>query len=212
MPSIRALPRWQLPKPHSRLSDHDFDPIFYLISMTEVKRSERRGVSPSQLARKILCRAYLPEEFPRGLAGLHLRWRHSDETIGVQRQLFAKGCCVVGVELQANGGRLDILAITPDGRKIAVEVKSHRGEFRELDKIQAALYWTPEFDCVAVANRHEMEIMTPEFVQEVRTAANITCECLGKQPELAASTFTPHPDVCATCRNLRCPYFSREED
>jgi hypothetical protein len=44
-------------------------------------------------------------------------------------------------------------------------------------------------------------------VQEVRTSANITRECLDKQPELAAVSFTPHPDVCSTCRNLRCLFF-----
>ena len=176
--------------------------------MKAVEASERRRIPPSQLARKILCKAYLPEEFPRGLAGLHLRWKHSDEMIGVLRLLYSEEWVVIGVELPSNGGRLDILAVAPDQRKIAVEVKSHRGELRELDKIQAALYWAPQFDCMAVANRHEISIMTPQFVQEVRTAANTTRECLDKQPELAAVSFTPHTDVCATCRNLRCPYFS----
>lgn len=183
----------------------------YFCCMTAVRMSERRGISPSQLARKILCKAYLAEEFPRGLTGLHLRWRHSDEMIGVLRLLLARGFCVDGVELQSNGGRLDIFATAPDQRKIAIEVKSHRGEFRELDKIQAALYWTPQFDCVAVANRHAIEIMSPQFVQEVRTTANIIRERLQQQPELAAVSFTPHPDACAACQNPRCPYFSGRE-
>jgi hypothetical protein len=176
--------------------------------MKAVEASEGRRISPSQLARKILCKAYLPEKFPSGLTGLRLRWRHSDEMIGVLRLLFAEGSCVLGVEVPTNGGRVDIVARASDQRKIAVEVKSHRGDFRELDKIQAALYWSPQFDCVAVANRHGISIMSPQFVQEVRTLANITRECLGKQPQLAAVSFTPHPDVCATCQNLRCPYLS----
>ena len=52
---------------------------------------------------------------------MRLRWKHSDEMIGVLRLLFAAEYVVIGVELPANGGRLDILAIAPDQRKIVIE-------------------------------------------------------------------------------------------
>jgi hypothetical protein len=174
--------------------------------MAAIESSNRRRVSPSKLAPKLLCRAYEPSEFPQGSEGERLRWKHSDEIVRVIKQLIETSYEILGVEVTANRGRVDLLVRSPEGRQIAVEVKSHRGNIREVDKIQAALYWTPQFNEIAVANRRTVLFLTADFVQEVRAAGDIAQEALNSQPEMTAVSFTPHQDVCRTCSNDRCPY------
>lgn len=137
-----------------------------------------------------------------------MRWKHSDEMKYVIKHLLEAQFQTLGIETPANGGRIDIIAKAPDGRTVGVEVKSHKGELRELDKIQAALYFSPQFDGIAVANRRTILMLTPQYVQEVRTAANIVEEALEKQPELARPSYTPHPDICRLCQNYHCPHLN----
>jgi Holliday junction resolvase-like predicted endonuclease len=174
--------------------------------MTGKETPNRRRLPPSKLAPKILCKAYVPSEFPIGREGERLRWKHSDEMVGVAKHLLESDFQLTSFEAPLNGGRIDLVVRAPDGQKVGVEVKSHRGELRELDKIQGALYWTPQLDRIAVANRRAMLFLTPEYVGEVKTAGNMTAEFLEKQPDLASVTYTPHKDVCRTCRNRDCPY------
>lgn len=136
-----------------------------------------------------------------------MRWKHSDEMVRVIKRLLEAGYRILGVEVPANGGRIDLLAKSPSEQRIGFEVKSHAGEIRELDKIQAALYWSTQLDIVAVANRRTIVLLTPEYVQGIRRAGNVTQEFLERQPGLALASCTPHADVCRTCRNQQCPYF-----
>jgi len=136
-----------------------------------------------------------------------LRWKHSDEMVSVVKHLLEAGYQILGVEVPVNGGRIDLLAKSRGEQRIGFEVKSHQGEIRELDKIQAALYWVSQLDIVAVANRRTILLLTPDYVQDIRTAGNVTQEFLEKQPGLASASYTPHADVCRTCRNQQCPYF-----
>ena len=124
----------------------------------------------------------------------------------VMKRMLETGFQILAVEAPVNSGRIDLLAKAPDERKIGVEVKSHQGELRELDKIQGALYWLPQLDGIAVANRRTILLLTPNYVQEVRTAGKVTEEFLEKQPDLASASYTPHEDVCRTCQNHHCPY------
>jgi len=174
--------------------------------MIDAKASKRRGLSPSLKAKKILCKGYEPSEFPKGREGDRLRWKHSDEMKCVMKKLLKDGYQILDVEAPANGGRIDLVAKATDGRIVGVEVKSHRGELKEVDRIQAALYYSPQLETVAVANRYYFEILSAEYVQEVRVAAHITEEFLETQPDLARVSFTPHIDVCGTCSNGLCLY------
>lgn len=178
----------------------------YFSYMTTIEWSKRRRLSPSKCAPKILCKAYEAKEFPDGLKGQLLRLKHADEVLGTSKRLLSEGYVMLAIEVPANGGRIDLLVKAPDGRKIAVEVKRRYREFKELDKIQAALYWSSQMDAVAIASRHTTLLLTPDHVQEIRTAAHFTQEFLDTQPELARVTFTPHPDVCTICKNDLCPH------
>ena len=129
--------------------------------MTSIESSKRRKLSPSKLAPKLLCRAYEPSDFPKGGEGDRLRWKHSDEMKYVLKHMLKDGFQVLDIEAPVNRGRIDIIAKAPDGRTLGVEVKSHKGEPRELDKIQAALYFSPQFDGIAVANRRTILMLTP---------------------------------------------------
>jgi Holliday junction resolvase-like predicted endonuclease len=124
----------------------------------------------------------------------------------VIKRMLEAGFQILGIESPANGGRIDIIAKAPDDRTIGVEVKTHQGELRELDKIQAALYFSTKLDRIAAANRRTILMLLPEYVQEVRTAAKIVEETLEKQPELGRTCYTPHPDVCRLCQSHHCPY------
>jgi len=136
-----------------------------------------------------------------------LCWKHSDEMVRVIKHLLEAGYRILGVEVPANGGRIDLLAKSPSEQRIGFEVKSHAGEIRELDKIQAALYWVSQLDIVAVANRRTMVLLPRDYVQDIMTAGNATQESLEKPPGSALASCTPHADVCRTCRNQQCPYF-----
>jgi hypothetical protein len=177
--------------------------------MTTIRPSTRRRLPPSKKALKILCKAHESKEFPKGPEGDWLRWRHGDEVRAVIKKLLRANYKIRSTEVSANGGRVDLLVSAPDERTIAVEVKPRKGEFRELDKIQGALYWTPQFDAVAIASRHSMLVLTPDYVQEVRIASHVTDQFMETQPELARVSFTPHPDVCWTCINELCPQRGR---
>ena len=122
----------------------------------------------------------------------------------VMKQILENGFRILDIEAPVNGGRIDIIAEAPDSRTVGVEVKAHQGELREVDKIQAALYFSPQLEGIAVANRRDLQMLTVNYLQEVRVAAHITQESLDTQPELSRVTFSPHPDVCRTCTNYLC--------
>jgi len=176
----------------------------YFSSMTEVNLFKRRRLSPSQTAKKLLCKAYEPTEFPAGREGERLRWKHSDTTIHVMKKMLSDGYQILEIEARANGGRIDLIGKAPDGLVVGVEVKSHGGALREVDRIQCALYFSPQLDAVAVANRYNFEVLTTGFIQEVRVAAHVVLEFLATQPDLARVSFSPHSDVCGTCDNSLC--------
>jgi hypothetical protein len=127
----------------------------------------------------------------------------------VMKKMLRDGYQILDLEASANGGRIDIVGKAPDGRTFGIEVKSHRGDLKEVDKVQGALYFSPQFEAVAVANRYNFEILSAEYIQEVRVAAHITQEILDTQPDLARVSFTPHLDVCRTCANCLCLYRER---
>jgi hypothetical protein len=125
------------------------------------------------------------------------------------------GYRLMEVERGGNGYRIDLLfeAIST-GRKRLDEVKSSR-TIREVHCIQAALYATLHLhtivDEIAVSNREKDEILSSEFIDDVRRRAEITREFLENNVEAAASRYTPHKDVCYTCANEACPFLVRDE-
>jgi Holliday junction resolvase-like predicted endonuclease len=120
------------------------------------------------------------------------------------KQMLEDRLGILDIEAPVNGGRVDIIAKAPDARTVGVEVKAHQGELREVDKVQAALYFSPQLQAIAVANRRKLQMLTADYLQEVRVAAHITQEFLDAQPELARVAFTPHRDLCRTCANYLC--------
>jgi hypothetical protein len=82
-------------------------------------------------------------------------------------------------------------------------VKSSR-EITEADRIQAALYWSPQYDEVVVSNGQTDVLLTVDYIQEVRAAARMVTELLDTQPGLAASRFTPHASARRFCSNRAC--------
>jgi hypothetical protein len=170
--------------------------------------------SPSLLARKILCSAYVPAPFNQE-DRFRFQALHAIAMIRVIARHIRSGYRLTDIERRGKGYIVDLLfqAIS-SGIKRLDEVKSSR-TIREVHRIQAALYATLHLhtivDEIAVSNREKDEILSSEFIDDVRRRAEITREFLENNVEAAASRYTPHEDVCYTCANEACPFLVRDE-
>jgi hypothetical protein len=177
--------------------------------MTTVQPCHRPRLPPSKLAPKILCSAYEPRPFPEGKEGELLRGRHAFAQSWTIKRHLRLSYTLFDIDLPEDGKRIDLVFLSPEGKMRICEVKSHK-QIREVDKIQAALYWSPKYDEVVVSTPDIDLILTIDYIREVRTAANITQEFLNSQPQLAASRHSPHPDVCRICGRTCPPATSRK--
>jgi len=174
--------------------------------------SRPMGLSPSLLARKILCMGYVPTPF-RESDRLKFHGLHAMTTLRVIARHLQLGYRLMRVEQSGGGYRIDLLfeAIST-GRKRLNEVKSSK-TIREVHRIQAALYAAlplhMNIDEIAVSNREIDEVLSPDFVEEVQRRAQFTRQLLMADPVAAATTYTPHEDCCYTCGNSGC-YFQLE--
>lgn len=166
-------------------------------------------LSPSLLARKILCAAYVPKPF-----GEEERFRfqtlHAFAIIKVIARHLKSGYRLTAIEQRGRGYTIDLMfeAIST-GRKRLNEVKSSK-TIREVHRIQAALYAGPPIhgnvDEVVVSIKEKDEILSSNFIEDVHRRAEATREMLVKHPCEAAIRYTPHNDVCYTCGNTVCPF------
>ena len=166
-------------------------------------------LSPSLLARKILCVAYVPKPF-----GEQERFRfqtlHAFSMIKVIARHLRSGYRLTGIEQRGRGYIIDLMfeAIST-GRKRLNEVKSSK-TIREVHRIQAALYaGLPihrNIDEVVVSNKENDEILNSYFIEDVHRRAEITRKILESDPDAAATRYTPHEDICYTCANPDCPF------
>jgi len=170
---------------------------------------EPQRLSPSLLARKILCVAYVPKPF-----GEEDRFRfqilHAFSMIKVIARHLRSGYRLTDIERRGNGYRIDLLfeAIST-GRKRLDEVKSSR-TIREVHRIQAALYATlprhTNVDEIAVSNKETDEVLSSDFIERVQRQVQLTRQLIISDPMGAAIRYTPHEDCCYTCGNTACPF------
>jgi hypothetical protein len=162
---------------------------------------------PSLLAKKILCLAYVPAPFDKKEL-LKFLGLHAMSMIKVLKRYYrTKLWILLSPEHARSGCRVDLLLLNVLTLTVRmVEVKSAR-VLRDVFKIQAAL----EFPCsgadeVAVSNGETEELLRQSFIEETLAKKKKVEETLAKDPEGAARTYTPHPDACYTCANMRCPF------
>jgi hypothetical protein len=164
---------------------------------------------PSLLAKKILCSAYLPSPFDKE-SRFRTQAFHANAMVRVIARLLKLGYNLRSVERGGNGFRIDLLFETPIGaRTRLVEVKGSK-QIREVHKIQAALYIHANVDAdeIAVSNREVDEVLSEEFIEDVRKRAKATIVFLKNEPLRASVTYTKHPDACYTCANTDCPFLA----
>jgi hypothetical protein len=159
---------------------------------------------PSLLARKILCTAYVGAPFNSQTAW-KLQTLHSAAALRVIVRHLKEGFKLAEIEKRGTGFRIDLVFSKPAVGTRIVEVKS-ANKLREIHKIQASLYPKDQYDEVVVSTRNEDHLLTAEFIDSARERARRTREMLSKNPEKAATSYTPHPDVCYTCANEACPF------
>jgi len=159
---------------------------------------------PSLLSRKMLCSAYVPAPFAE-TERFRFQAFHAMTVVKVVRRHLKLGYRLLALEHFENGARIDISFETPEGRRRMNEVKSAKN-LNEVHFNQAALYWSPHWDEVAVSNGEKDVILTEDQIRRVQHRAEITRQLLISRPDLAASTFTPNEAVCGTCVNYQCPF------
>jgi hypothetical protein len=172
--------------------------------MTTVSISK---LSPSNLARLILCPAYIGAPFDPE-SRLKFQGLHAIAVLRVIARHIKQGFLLKSLERRGRGFRIDLEFQKPDGKIRIHEVKSAR-ELSEVHRIQAALYWeNGRCDEVVLSNGTTDEVLASEYIEEVRRRAEATRRLLRDSPERAANSFTPNPCVCRTCTNHRCPFLS----
>ena len=161
-------------------------------------------LTPSLLARKILCTAYMPAPFGQGERLVFLGL-HAMTVVKVIARHLRMGYRLRSVERGGKGYRIDLLFDGDSGRTRIVEVKSSK-QMKEVHRIQAALYPHASADEIVVSNRETDEVLTPDFIEQTHRQAELTRQLLAGNPTLASTTYTPHHDICYTCANLSCPF------
>jgi hypothetical protein len=170
-------------------------------------------VSPSLLARKILCMGYVPAPF-READRLKFQGLHAMATIRVIARHLQLGYRLMEVERGGGGYRIDLLFESiSTGRRRLNEVKSSK-TIREVHRIQAALYAAlavhMNIDEIAVSNKEIDEILSSDFIEEVERRAQFTRQLLITDPVTATSTYTAHEDCCYICENRSCPFLQTQ--
>jgi len=165
-------------------------------------------LSPSLLARKILCPAYVSAPLG-GPTRFRFQALHALALITVIGRYLKSGYNLLAVGIGGRRYRIDLLFEEAlSARKRLVEVKSSK-KIREVHKIQAALYANKvAADEIVVSNCESDEILSLEFIQRIQERAKWTDQFLTDDPVRAASNYTPHPDVCSICANSMCPFLS----
>jgi len=170
------------------------------------KTHPEKQLSPSQLAKLILCLAYVAGPFNEG-ERLRFLGFHARAALNVIKSYLKKGWILVAVEHSGNGFRIDLLFRHPtSGIVRLVEVKTAK-RIREVFKIQAALYFSLSgADEAVVSNGVIEEVLTPAFIERTLAQAKNTLQVLTSNPLVAARTFTPHEDACYTCAAKTCSF------
>ena len=175
-----------------------------------MRAASRIWPPPSLLSRKILCTAYVGAPFNSQTAW-KLQTLHSATALRVIARHLKEGFKLDSIERRGTGFRIDLVFVKPTVGTRIVEVKS-ANKLREVHKLQASLYSNDQYNEVVVSNRHQDIIISPEFICEARNRAQRTREILAKNPEKAAVSYTPHPDVCSTCANESCPFIGLNKE
>lgn len=168
-------------------------------------------LSPSRLARLILCPAYIAAPFDEENR-LKFQGLHAIAVLRVIARHIRQGFRLQSLEKRGNGFRVDLEFLGADGRLRVSEVKSAR-ELSEVHRIQAALYCQDgNYDEVVLSNR-AMDVLLPrEYIEEVRRQAEATKQLLKNNPEQAAISFRPNACVCRICANYSCPFLPEKMD
>jgi len=172
-------------------------------------RTNTLALSPSLLAKKIICPAYVPAPF-NNASRLKFLGLHAMAVVQVIARHLSNGYLLKSVERGGRGFRIDLLFQDSSGKFRVSEVKS-AGTLKESHRIQAALYLTSirsEFDEVevVVSNSKTDEFLSLDFINEVTVRAEATRRLLETSPELAATTYRPNQDCCSICDNRVCPF------
>jgi hypothetical protein len=159
---------------------------------------------PSLLSRKMVCSAYLPAPFTDD-DRFRFQALHAVTVVKVIRRHLRLGYRLLALEHREKGARIDIWFETPLGRMRMNEVKSAKN-LNQAHINQAALYWTPAWDEVAVSNGDRDILLSIDQVRDIQKQAEIVRELLTNQPDLAAATFNSNSAVCNSCANVGCPF------
>ena len=162
-------------------------------------------LSPSYLAKLIICPAYVPSAF-NAQDRFRFQALHAITVLRVIARHIRQGFQLKSIERRGSGFRVDLEFLAADGRLRASEVKSAR-EFTEVHRIQAALYLRQgNYDEVVLSNGTSDLALPREHIQEIHRQAEATRQVLRDNPEQAAVMFRPNSCVCRICANDRCPY------
>jgi len=165
----------------------------------------RLRISPSILARKIVCPAYVAAPFQKNDRFL-FQALHAMAVLKVLRRHLKLGYRLKSIEKRGHGFRIDLSFISPSGRIRVNEVKSAK-QLGEVHRIQAALYYWGEGCDEVVLSNGDVDIVLPEdYIYAVQKRAHETLQLLTQHPDIANVSFNPKPEVCRTCANAHCPF------
>jgi hypothetical protein len=165
----------------------------------------KKRLSPSILARLIICPAYIPAPFDNE-SRIRLQGLHAMTILRVISRHIKNGFQLKSLERRGKGFRIDLEFQRPDGWIRVSEVKSAR-ELTEVHRIQAALYSENRSNEEVVVSNGTTDIaLSREYIEEIRRQAEATRRFLMDCPNEAVASFRPNSCVCHTCANTSCPF------
>jgi len=164
-------------------------------------------LSPSRLARLVICPAYIAAPFDEENR-LKFQGLHAIAVLRVIARHLKQGFLLKSVERRGRGLRIDLEFQKPDGKIRVHEVKSAR-ELTEVHKIQAALYWDGDGNHEVVLSNGSTDVVLPqEYLEKVHREAEATMAFLRDFPDEATIAFRPNPAVCRYCANDQCTFLA----
>jgi hypothetical protein len=167
----------------------------------EVKRSNK-CLSPSVIAPKLVCPAFVPKPFP-------IESRRPFDILHRLAVLMAiveyteRGWTFKDIERRTRNGRIDLDMIDQHGNPVTIEA-SGTAELKLHKIIQACLYKEKD-ERIAVSSIYERMELSCWLIETINHVAPIVEEFLKNHPDVSSQVYLPHCDLCPRCDHPICP-------
>jgi hypothetical protein len=159
-------------------------------------------LSPSAIAPKLICPAFVPKPFPPQ-SRRTFEILHRLAVLMTIIEYTKQGWTFKGVERRVHNGRTDLDMVDREGRPFTIEATG-TAELKLHKIVQACLYKEKD-ERIAVSSIYDRMELSPWLIETVNTVAPIVDKFLKDHNEVSSQIFLPHRDLCPRCNHPICP-------